>query len=62
MKGLFSMEQNIKVKKREVYGKELIYPVCQKALNFTRLTGRKTLTPSDLFIIANLGYSVDYTF
>ena len=43
---------------KNVYGNELIYPVCDKAKRFARLSGRKTLSPRDIEIIEELGFSV----
>ena len=43
---------------KNVYGNELIYPVCDKAKAFTLLSGRKTLSRRDIEIIETLGFSV----
>ena len=43
---------------KSVYGQERIYPVCDKAKAFARLTGRKCLSRSDLEIIESLGFEV----
>lgn len=43
---------------RNVYGNELIDPLCETAQLFTKLTGRKTLTRSDIHWIKQLGYEV----
>lgn len=43
---------------RNVYGNELIYPVCEKAKLFAKLAGRKTLGAADIQTIKALGYSV----
>ena len=43
---------------KNVYGNELIYPVCDKAKRFALLSGRKTLSPRDIEIIEELGFSV----
>lgn len=49
----------ITVRIRNVYGKELIYPVCQDALTFAKLTGKKTLDQNDIAMIKSLGYIID---
>ncbi len=49
----------IKVKIRSVYGVRRVYPVCDKARLFTRLTGRKTLSDQDIEIIKSLGFVVE---
>jgi len=43
---------------RNVYGNELIYPVCETAKLFADLTGRKTLSPADIGVIEKLGFTV----
>lgn len=43
---------------RNVYGNELIYPVCETAKLFADLTGRKTFSPSDIGTIEKLGFVV----
>ena len=45
-------------KVREIYGVERIYPVCENAKRFLRLTGRKCLTRLDLSEIVALGFRV----
>jgi hypothetical protein len=53
-----SGENEIKVCVREVYGNTLVYPVCNKALAFAKIAGKKTLTPEILTEIKALGYVV----
>jgi len=53
-----SGENEIKVCVREVYGNTLVYPVCNKALAFAKIAGKKTLTPEILTEIKALGYAV----
>jgi hypothetical protein len=48
----------ITVQVKNVYGNELIYPVCDKAKTFALLTGKKTLSFADINKIKELGYSV----
>jgi histone H3/H4 len=43
---------------RNVYGNELIYPVCERAKLLTRLSGRKTFSPVDIETIEKLGFVV----
>tara|TARA_R110002020_G_scaffold33980_2_gene103137 strand:+ start:1699 stop:1956 length:258 start_codon:yes stop_codon:yes gene_type:complete len=49
----------LKVEYREVYGKELVYPICAKAHAIARLAGDKTLTPRTIKIAKELGYRVE---
>ena len=51
------MEKILYVKKRIVYGKELIYPVCKDAKLFANLTNKKTLSVDDVLRIKSLGYT-----
>jgi len=49
---------SITVSIRNVYGNERIYPVCENAQKFCKLTGKQTLSRSDINVIKSLGYSV----
>jgi hypothetical protein len=49
----------IQVTIRTVYGKDLIYPVDDKARLFVSLVGQKTLTPKHLELIKALGFEVE---
>ena len=49
----------IKVQLRNVYGNELIYPMCDDAKRFTRLTQTKTLHRDDIATIKALGFTVE---
>lgn len=49
----------IQVMIRNVYGNELIYPICPAADCFAALTKTKTLSFADLTQIHLLGYAVD---
>jgi len=51
------MEKILYVKKRIVYGKDLIYPVCREAKLFANLTKQKTLSVNDILRIKSLGYT-----
>ena len=46
------------VSKKNVYGVERIYPVCNKAKILTALTGNKTLLDVDIKLIKQLGYTL----
>ena len=48
----------IKVKVKNVYGKDLVYPVCVEAKIFAKIAGDTTLTPETLKRIMFLGYEV----
>lgn len=54
--------KNVMIRIKNVYGKELIYPVCENANLFCNLTRKKTLDNYDLQQIVNLGYSIMRTF
>ena len=58
MKEIKLEKDTIHVEKKNVYGNELIYPVCQQAKRFSILTGQKTLSDGAIFQIKRLGYSV----
>lgn len=49
------MELSIETK--NVYGKETIYPKCEKGLLLAGFKGQKTFTESDLKTLKQLGYS-----
>ena len=51
------MEKILYVKKRTVYGKDLIYPICKDAKLFANLTKTKTLSVDDILRIKSLGYT-----
>jgi len=46
------------VKRKQVYGNEVIYPVCETAQCLTMLGDTKTLTPRQINIIKALGYTI----
>jgi hypothetical protein len=50
---------NIQVETRSVYGNELVYPVCDRAKLFAKLTKTKTLNSQDLRNIKDLGYTIN---
>jgi hypothetical protein len=43
---------------REVYGRRMAYPVCDKAKALARLVGTKTLSRDNLYSIEELGFVV----
>tara|TARA_R110000824_G_scaffold160117_1_gene334811 strand:- start:472 stop:651 length:180 start_codon:yes stop_codon:yes gene_type:complete len=52
------MSLNLTVKIKNVYGVDRIYPVCDKAQLFARISGNKTLLPVDIELIKKLGYNL----
>ena len=51
-------KDTIHVQKKNVYGNDLIYPVCERAKLLTALTGQKTLTQGAINTIKKLGYKL----
>ena len=47
------------VKKKNVYGNELIYPVCQNAILFSCIAGSKTFCSTTIANIKKLGYKFE---
>ena len=45
------------VEKKNVYGVERVYPICNKAKLFARISGNKTLLEEDRKLIKQLGYT-----
>jgi hypothetical protein len=48
----------IEVEVKNVYGKDIFYPLCNQAILFARLASTKTLTLDALNTIKALGYEV----
>ncbi len=48
----------ITVKIKDVYGKNTVYPVCDKAQAFACIAGTATLTHNTLCYIERLGYEI----
>ena len=46
------------VRVTDVYGKRVVYPVCDKAKLFASIAGTKTLTEVTLRCIRKLGYEI----
>tara|TARA_R100000081_G_C4650495_1_gene82483 strand:+ start:276 stop:455 length:180 start_codon:yes stop_codon:yes gene_type:complete len=51
------MEKILYVKKKNVFGNELVYPVCKDAILFTKLLKQESLTTDDIAKIKSLGYT-----
>ena len=51
-------KDTIHVEMKNVYGNNLIYPVCHRAKLFTSITGKETLTRDAIYFIRKLGYKV----
>tara|TARA_A100000172_G_scaffold80915_1_gene71897 strand:+ start:1801 stop:1974 length:174 start_codon:yes stop_codon:yes gene_type:complete len=49
---------NLIVKKKNVYGNDLVYPVCDKSKLFAYISGNKTLLPNVINAIKELGYNL----
>ena len=53
------LEKNVlHVEKKNVFGNDLVYPICLQARLLTSLTGQKTLTQDAINIIKRLGYKL----
>ena len=46
------------VKRKNVYGNNLVYPVCDKSKLFANISGNKTLLPEVIEMIKELGYNL----
>ena len=58
MKEITIEKDTIHVQKNNVYGNNLIYPVCERAKRFAILTGQKTLSVCAIYHIKRLGFAV----
>jgi len=54
------MSQSITIESKDVYGRTLYYPICDKAKLFLCMTERKTLSTNDLAVITSLGYAINF--
>ena len=52
-------EHFIQVRVMDVYGKRVVYPVCEKAKVFASIAGTKTMTETTLRCIRKLGYEIN---
>jgi len=48
----------VHVRVMDVYGRQVVYPVCDKAKVFAAIADTKTLTESTLRCIRKLGYTI----
>lgn len=46
------------VELKDQYGTQVVYPVCDNSKLFARLAGTRTLTPSAISLIKQLGYEI----
>ena len=56
-KTVIYMSTSLIVEKKNVYGVERVYPVCNKSKLFARISGNKTLLEEDRKLIKQLGYT-----
>ena len=49
----------VQVTVKNHYGNDLVYPVCETAINLCELTGTKTFTEANLRICKKLGYEFE---
>ena len=53
------LEKNVlHVEKKNVFGNDLVYPICLQARLLTSLTGQKPLTQDAINVIKRLGYQL----
>ena len=50
--------KEIYVKKKNVYGNELVYPDCETSILLSNLMPTKTFAPDDIKILKQLGYKL----
>lgn len=50
---------NIQVEVKNVYGKQIVYPICETAQLLAKLANQKSFTPSTIITIRALGYSIE---
>ncbi len=50
--------KTITVSIKNIYGRDVVYPICDDAKSFAQLAGTKTLTMDAIGHIKNLGYTV----
>ena len=51
------MSKELIVEKKNGFGQELVYPICENAKRFALLTGQKTLSSTSIIIIKRLGFT-----
>ena len=52
----------VHVRVTDVYGKRVVYPMCERAKVFASIAGTKTLTEVTLKLIKKLGYGISVTY
>jgi len=55
------MNDTIVVRVKDVYGRPMIYPVCEAAHRFASIAGTKTLSESVLASVRAIGFRVTVT-
>ena len=53
------MELLVEIKNN--YGREMVYPICEKSRLLAQLSGNRTLTPEAIAVIKRLGYTFKTT-
>lgn len=51
----------LEVQVKNLYGRDVVYPVCEKSQLLTRLSGNRTLTSEAIAVIKQLGYTFTTT-
>lgn len=51
----------LEVEVKNVYGRDVVYPVCEKSRLLAQLSGNRTLTPEAVAVIKTLGYTFTTT-
>ena len=51
----------IQVEVKYVYGKQMVYPICETAHLLAKLANQRSLTPSSIITIKALGYAIEIT-
>lgn len=52
------VDAHITVKVKDVYGKSLVYPICEDAQRFAKIAGTKTLSRAVILQIKAMGFDV----
>ena len=58
MKYSLIMEKTIEVIVKNNFGNDLVYPKCDEAIMFAKISGHKTLTPYTIQLLKDNGYTV----
>lgn len=56
------MNKTIVILAREIYGKQMFYPVCDNSKLFAAIADRTTLSETNIRRIRQLGYEVTVTY